>query len=360
MKMPQSVSIENVIHGIENTNPSLFAQAQQHLDLLTKPVGSLGRLEAVAAQMQAIHSGHTGVPLKKGAYVFAADHGVVKEGVSAFPKEVTAQMVINFLSGGAAINVLSRTHNVELYVVDVGVDNDFAGAPGLIHRKVARSSRNMVEEAAMTRTEMDAAMAVGFDMADHAKARGQQVIATGEMGIGNTTPASAIAAILTGNSVASVTGMGTGLNTEATQHKVKTIEKAIAKHFGSGAASANPLDIMRCVGGLELAAITGLVLGAARNKIAVVVDGFISTAAVAIAYAVCPKVKDYLFAAHCSAEPGHRILLDYLGLDPLLSLNMRLGEGTGSVLAMPLIESAMRIYYEMATFAAAGVSKAEE
>lgn len=349
-------SIKEAMSAITPLDPHCLAESQDHLDHLTKPVGSLGRLEGVAAQMMAIHSGTLNLPLKKGAYVFAADHGVTAEGVSAYPKDVTAQMVINFLGGGAAINVLSRTHSVELTVVDVGVDADFANAPGLVHRKVCRGSRNMAQEAALSPEELEAALGVGLEMAGLAKEKGQKLISVGEMGIGNTTPASAITAALTKQPVAKVTGKGAGLDSPATEKKISVIEGALARHFGNLDRQLDPMEVLRCVGGLEIAAITGLVLGAASHRIAIVMDGFISTSAVAIAYALEPKVKDYLFAGHCSEEPGHQVLLNYIGVEPLLSLRMRLGEGTGAVMAMPVIESAVRLYSEMATFDSAGVS----
>jgi nicotinate-nucleotide--dimethylbenzimidazole phosphoribosyltransferase len=352
--------LKETIKAIMSLDPQSLAASQDHLDRLTKPIGSLGRLEAVAAQMSAIHSGNLELPLKKAVYVFAADHGVTEEGVSAYPKEVTAQMVINFLSGGAAINVLSRTHNAELNVIDVGVDASFADASGLILSKIRRGTRNMKREAAMTREEVDRALAVGLDMASVARDKGQTLIATGEMGIGNTTAASALTAVLTKQPVANVTGKGTGLDLSAKHRKVGVIEATLARHFGGLERMLEPLEILRCVGGLEIAALTGLVLGAASHRIAIVMDGFISTAAAAIAYAMEPKVKEYLFAGHCSAEPGHQFLLDHIGIEPILSLRMRLGEGTGAVLAMPVIESAMHLYREMATFSAAGVSTANE
>lgn len=355
-----SPTLKETITNIVCLDPQMLAASQDHLDHLTKPVGSLGRLEAVAAQMMAIHSGHIDLPLKKGAYVFAADHGVTAEGVSAYPKEVTAQMVINFLSGGAAINVLCRAHEVELAVIDVGVDADFSAAPGLVHSKICRGTRNMLKQAAMSKEELEGALAVGLEMARNAKELGQKLIATGEMGIGNTTAASAITALLTRQPVAKVTGKGAGLDSPAKERKVAVIEAALANHFASFEDQTAPLEILRCVGGLEIGAITGLVLGAASHRIAIVVDGFISTAAAAIAYALEPKVKEYLIAGHCSAEPGHRFLLDYIGIEPMLSLQMRLGEGTGAVLAMPVIESALHLYYEMATFDSAGVSTASE
>ncbi len=343
-------------------DPKWLKQARSHLDNLTKPLGSLGRLEDIAAQFIAIRNGEIDQPLKKAAYVFAADHGVVAEGVSAYPKEVTRQMVLNFLRQGAAINVLARLHNAELTIVDVGVDADFGVLPGLLQRKVRSGTRNMLHEPAMTEEEMPQALQVGLEMATGAHEKGQTLIAVGEMGIGNTTSASAITAVLTRQAPAAVTGQGAGLEKSAQEHKIRVVDAILRKHFGENpvASEALPLEVLRCVGGLEIAAMVGFVLGAARYRIPIVTDGFISTAAAALAYALEPRVREYLFAGHRSEEPGHHFLLEYLGLDPILTLNMRLGEGTGAVLAMPIIESALRLYSDMATFASAGISGAGE
>ena len=339
-------------------DPKWLKQARAHLDNLTKPLGSLGRLEDIAARFVATRKGNFGCPLNKSAYVFAADHGIVAEGVSAYPKEVTRQMVLNFLEEGAAINVLARLHHAELTIVDVGVDADFGDLPGLLQRKVRCSTRNMLHEPAMTEDEMLSALQIGLELATGARDKRQTLIAVGEMGIGNTTSASVITAALTRQPAALATGLGTGLEKSAHEHKISVVDAVIQKHFGNDlrVSDAQPLEVLRCAGGLEIAAMVGLVLGAARYQIPVITDGFISTAAAALAYAVEPRVKEYLFAGHCSQEPGHRLLLEYLGLDPILMLDMRLGEGTGAVLAMPIIESAVRLYTDMATFASAGVS----
>jgi nicotinate-nucleotide--dimethylbenzimidazole phosphoribosyltransferase len=332
-------------------------QASRHLDQLTKPIGSLGHLEAVAAQVVAIRSGTLELPLQKAVYVFAADHGVTHAGVSAYPPEVTVQMVRNFLAGGAAINVLARQCDAELTVVDVGVDADLDDAQWLRKAKIRRGSRNFLDEPAMTEEECASSLDLGIALADEAKARGKHLVAVGEMGIGNTTSASAIAVMLTQRKPAEVTGRGTGLDDAGRNRKLNVIRRALRKHFPDG-QNSEPLEILRRVGGLEIAAMTGFYLGAARNRQVIVCDGFISTAAAAVAYAIAPAVKDYLLAGHCSEEPGHRYLLRTIGITPLLRLNMRLGEATGAVLAMPLIESALRLYTEMATFSSAGVSGA--
>jgi nicotinate-nucleotide--dimethylbenzimidazole phosphoribosyltransferase len=356
----QSV-VSKIVAAIESPSELWLTRARAHLDVLTKPLGSLGMLEDIAAQMVSIRQGDFAEPLQKAVYVFAADHGITAEGVSAYPSEVTRQMVLNFLAQGAAINVLAKLHRVQMNVVDVGVDAHFDGVDGLLHCKVRKGTRNMLHEPAMNDAELAQAFDVGSRLATEASANGKSLLAVGEMGIGNTTAASAITSVLTNKPVALVTGKGTGLDAGAQSHKQLVIEAVIQKHFSTvGIDSApDPLEVLRCVGGLDIAAMTGMILGAARSGIALVADGFISTAAAAIAFAIEPRMRGYLFAGHQSEEPGHRVLLEYIGLEPILSLNMRLGEGTGAVLAMPIIESAMCLYNEMATFASAGVSEAK-
>jgi len=353
-------SLASVVAGVEQIDPRFSVEAKLLLDSLTKPIGSLGRLEAIATQMFSIFSGQIPLPLKRAVYVFAADHGVTAEGVSAYPREVTAQMVHNFVAGGAAINVLARLHDVQLTVVDVGVDAEFEPSLGLCLMKVRRGSGNMLREPALTQEDVTAAIEVGMRMAQAAKDQGQALVAVGEMGIGNTTSASAIAALLTKQQIGEVTGSGTGLDPDGRNRKLNVLRRTIRRHFGTSAETPDPLEILRCVGGLEIAAMTGFILFAAANEMAVVCDGFISTAAAAIAFAIAPEVSGYLLAGHCSEEPGHRHLLRYIGLTPILKLGMRLGEGTGAVLAMPLIESSVRLLTEMATFSSAGVSTAKE
>jgi nicotinate-nucleotide--dimethylbenzimidazole phosphoribosyltransferase len=353
-------SLAELIAEIVAPDPKPLQQARARLDRLTKPLGSLGRLEDIASRFVAIRNADAGLSLHKAAYVFAADHGIVAEGVSAYPKEVTRQMVLNFLAKGAAINVLASLHHAELSIVDVGVDAEFGDLPGLLQRKIRSGTRNMLHEPAMTEEEMLGAVQIGVELAAGAQEKGQSLVAVGEMGIGNTTSASVLTAVLTGQPAAAVTGKGTGLDTDAHEHKIRVVDAVILKHFGKAPriSELQPFAALRCAGGLEIAAMVGFVLGAARYQIPVITDGFISTAAGALAYAVEPRVKEYLFAGHCSQEPGHRFLLEYLGLEPILTLNMRLGEGTGAVLAMPMIESALRLYSDMATFASAGVTEA--
>ncbi|MGA9389722.1 MAG: nicotinate-nucleotide--dimethylbenzimidazole phosphoribosyltransferase [Candidatus Sulfotelmatobacter sp.] len=351
-------SLAEVAAAIAPCEATFKTEAQRRLENLAKPIGSLGHLESIAAQMYSIFSGKIPRSMRRAVYVFAADHGVTEEGVSAYPREVTAQMVRNFLNGGAAINVLARLHEAELTVVDVGVDAEFEDAPGLCSMKVRRGSRNMHREAAMTEDEVFAALDAGIRVAHSAREKGQQLVAVGEMGIGNTTAASAIAAALTRQPIGEVTGRGAGLDVVGRNRKLHVIKRSLKRHFGVFEAEPEPLEVLRCVGGLEIAAMTGFILSAAAGRIAVICDGFISTVAAAVAYAIAPQVSEYLFAGHCSEEPGHRHLLRYIGIKPILNLGMRLGEGTGAVLAMPVIESSIRLYSEMATFSSAGVSAA--
>lgn len=355
-------AMEELVYGIEPPDEAWRRRARLHLDTLTKPLGSLGRLEDIAAQVAAIRGEHfgeslNGESLNKAAYVFAADHGVTEEGVSAYPREVTRQMVLNFLSEGAAINVLARLHGAALHVVDVGVDADFGPIPGLLHHKVRSGTRNMLREAAMSREEVEQALSVGYRLGVEAAAAGHTLIAIGEMGIGNTTAASAITCALTGAAAELATGRGTGVEPAAYANKVRVVESAVRQHCKTPDALQS-LEILRRIGGLEIAAMAGMALAGARHRLVVVLDGFISTAAAALAVGMAPGACGFLIAGHCSEEPGHRLLLDHLRLTPVLSLGMRLGEGTGAVLAMPVIESAAALYHQMATFTSAGVSEA--
>jgi nicotinate-nucleotide--dimethylbenzimidazole phosphoribosyltransferase len=360
MKQTLPASLADVIVDIRCCDARFAVEARNRLDNLTKPIGSLGRLEALAAQIYSIFSGDIPQSLQRGVYVFAADHGVTAEGVSAYPREVTAQMVHNFLNGGAAINVLARLHHAELTVVDVGVDAEFGDAPGLERAKIRRGSRNMRREPALSHEELAAAIEVGIRLASRSSLKGQHLVAVGEMGIGNTTSATAITALVTKLPLGEVTGCGAGLDSSGRKRKLNIVRRSLKEHFDSVAETPEPLEILRCVGGLEIAAMTGFILSAAAHRMAVICDGFISTASAAVAFNMVPSIKDYLFAGHCSEEPGHRHLLKHIGLTPILNLGMRLGEGTGAVLAMPLIEASVRLFTEVATFSSAGVSRASE
>jgi len=332
----------------------LQAQAQSLLDQKTKPLGSLGRLEEFARRFVAIRGDLTPDTSRKIIYTFAGDHGVVEEGVSAFPREVTPQMVYNFLRGGAGVNVLARHAGVEVRVVDIGVDHYFGLVPGLICRKVARGTKNFTKGPAMSREEAVCAVEMGIDIARQAAEEGIAMVGTGEMGIGNTTPSSAIIAAFSGKPVREVTHRGTGIDDAALENKIRVIEQGLAVNRPD---PADPLDVLAKVGGLEIAGIAGLVLGCAAHRVPVVIDGFISTAGALVATEMNPHVRDYLFAAHQSVEIGHRFMLERIGLVPILDLGMRLGEGTGAALAMMLIEAGVKILKEMATFGEAGVSE---
>jgi nicotinate-nucleotide--dimethylbenzimidazole phosphoribosyltransferase len=342
---------------IKPLNPEWTARAQERLDSLTKPVGSLGRLEELAAQYVAIRE-ELFPPLEiKRVVVFVADHGVVAEKVSAYPQEVTFQMVHNFLRGGAGINVLSLQAGARVEVVDIGVNHDFEPGLNLVYRKVAYGTRNMAQEPAMTREEALRALWVGVERAQEAVEDGVDVLAAGDMGIGNTTPAAALTAVFTGRPVGAATGRGTGIDADAYSHKVAVINRAISLNKPT---ADDPVGALAAVGGLEIAGIAGLILGAAAARRPLILDGFIATAGALVAAQLVPAVKDYLIAAHRSVEPGHQVMLDHLGLKPLFNLNMRLGEGTGAVLGMGLLEAGWHIYRGMATFAEAGVAEKKE
>jgi len=346
--------LQETLTTIEPVDSTLLAKAQAKLDGKTKPLGSLGRLEEFARRFAAITGNLEPDTTNKVIYTFAGDHGVTEEGVSAFPREVTPQMVFNFLRGGAGVNVLARHCGAEVRVVDVGVDYDFGELAGLIRKKVSRGTRNFTKGPAMEREEALAAISVGIELACRAKAEGAAMVGTGEMGIGNTTPSSAIIAAISGMPVWEVTHRGTGISENALENKIRVIEQGLAVNRPD---PHDPLDVLTKVGGLEIAAIVGLVLGCAANRIPVVIDGFISTAGALIAAEMQPYVKDYIFAAHQSVEIGHRFMLERIGAEPILDLKLRLGEGTGAALAMGLIEAGVKILKEMATFDEAGVAE---
>jgi nicotinate-nucleotide--dimethylbenzimidazole phosphoribosyltransferase len=342
------------IDRIQPTDTRLLAQAQTRLDRLTKPIGSLGRLEELAARYVMI-TGELKPKVPRGAvFTFAADHGVTTEGVSAYPSAVTPQMVLNFLRGGAGVNVLARHVGIEVRVVDIGVDFDFAGIPGLIHRKVMPGTKNLLVESAMNSTQAEQALQIGIDLATEAAQEGIGLIGTGEMGIGNTTASSAITAVMTSRPVSEVTGRGTGIDDAGHARKIEVIERALAFHQLD---AADAMEVLAAVGGLEIGGLAGLMLGAAAARIPVVLDGFIAGAAALIAVGLQPRCKDYLIASHRSVERGHQAILDHLGLKPLLDLDLRLGEGTGACLGMGLVCGAIKILTEMATFDEAGVSE---
>jgi nicotinate-nucleotide--dimethylbenzimidazole phosphoribosyltransferase len=345
--------LENTLDKIHVVDPAWIESARKRQLELTKPTGSLGRLEEIANRCVAIRESFELTTARPRIVLFAADHGVCAEGVSAYPQEVTAQMVLNFLRGGAAINALARSGGIELIVVDAGVASPLPISSKLISRRAAHGTRNFCEGPAMTDAEMTAALEAGIELASDSASAGCDLLGFGEMGIGNTTSASAITAVLTGKPIDALVGRGAGADEACLARKRSAIERALALHARS---LQDPLGILRCVGGLEIAAMCGFCLGAAACRVPVVTDGFIATAGAALAVRLTPAVSGYLFASHCSAEPGHAHLLAALDQRALLHLEMRLGEGTGAALAMKIIQAAVAAFTGMATFEGAGVS----
>lgn len=350
--------LQQTITTIQPLDPAVMAQAQARQAELTKPAGSLGRLEALSIQVAGI-TGQINPPLNQRAIIVAAgDHGITAEGVSAFPPEVTPQMVFNFLNNGAAINVLAKQAGALVMVLDAGVAAELPPHPRLINAKIASGTANFAQGPAMSRAQAIAAVEAGIAAVNREIEQGLQMVGTGDMGIGNTTPSSAICAVITGASVAEVTGRGTGIDDETRRHKISVIEQGLALNQPD---PADALDVLAKVGGFEIGAIAGIILGAAAHRIPVLVDGFISTAGALIANGLAPLSRQYMIAAHRSVEPGHRLMQEYLKLEPIFRLDLRLGEGTGSALAMPVVASAVAALNEMATFAEAAVSgKLEE
>ncbi len=354
--MPEK-QLSELLSRIKSVETGMRDEIQAHLDNLTKPRGSLGRLEEFAARYCMITGNIRPEIPEKAVLVFAGDHGVTEEGISAFPKEVTYQMVHNFLQGGAGINVLARHVGSRVKVIDIGVDHEFEPVEGLIDRKVGRGTKNFTKEPAMSRRQAAEAILAGAAEAEKTLDEGAGILATGEMGIGNTTPSSAVTAVFCNMSPGEVTGRGTGIDDAAWRHKVKVIEQGLSLHNPD---PADPLGVLAAVGGYEIAGICGLVLACAARSRPVVVDGFISTAGAVVAAALAPDVRGCIFAAHQSVEQGHRAQLRFLDQRPMLDLDMRLGEGTGAALAMNLIEAGLRIYLEMATFDGAQVTPGSE
>lgn len=349
--------LERTIAAITEPSRAAREEVQARQDNLTKPRGSLGRLEELAVRVAGIQGRACPSVERKAVIVMAADHGVCAEGVSAFPAEVTPQMVANFLRGGAAINALAGHAGARVVVVDVGVATDMPAHAGLVCRKVAYGTRNMAAGPAMTRAEAVQAIEAGIEVVEAEVACGLDMVATGDMGIGNTTASSAVVAAITGEPVDMVTGRGTGLDDEQLRRKIAIVQRALDVNRPD---PTDGLDVLAKVGGLEIAGLAGVILGAAAHRVVVVVDGFISGAAALIAASLCPTASEYMVAAHLSVEIGHRAMMRHLGLMPLLDLNMRLGEGTGAALGMLIVEGAVKMHNEMATFAEAGVAGAEE
>jgi nicotinate-nucleotide--dimethylbenzimidazole phosphoribosyltransferase len=327
--------------------------AAAHHDRLTKPRGALGLLEAIGIRLAAIAGTvPPPVPAPAAVAVFAGDHGVLAQGVTPWPQEVTAQMVANFAAGGAAINVLARQMGASVTVVDVGVASELDDAPGLLRRKVRPATADLAQQAAMTDDDVERALTIGADVAAELVAAGARALVTGDMGIGNTTPSAAVIAALTGRPVAEVTGRGTGIDDATLTRKIDAIERGVRRLDGRADARA----VLAEVGGVEIAALAGFIVGGAAARVPVVVDGVIAGAALLAAVDLCPASLAFVFAGHRSTEPGASAVLQHLGLTPLLDLGLRLGEGSGACLALPVLEASARILDEMATFDSAGVA----
>jgi nicotinate-nucleotide--dimethylbenzimidazole phosphoribosyltransferase len=348
--------LKQTVDGIGELDRNAMAQARERMDNLIKPPGSLGQLEQIAVKL----AGITGNPRprigKRSVIVMAGDHGVVEEGVSAAPQDVTWQMLPAFVNGVAGIGVLARHAGASITVVDIGVAAD-VDIPGVQKRRVRSGTGNIANGPAMTREEAVAALETGIDVALAEIERGATLLALGDMGIGNTTPSSAILAALGGYSATEVTGRGTMINDEVLERKRRAVDRALEVNRPD---PADGLDVLSKVGGLEIAGLAGVVLACASRRVPVLVDGFITGAAALIAAAIAPGAKQFMLASHLSGEPGHRLMLELLDLEPLLYMGMRLGEGTGAALAMHIVEAACRVLDEMVTFQEAGVMDLEE
>ncbi|RZN38810.1 MAG: nicotinate-nucleotide--dimethylbenzimidazole phosphoribosyltransferase [Methanophagales archaeon ANME-1-THS] len=347
------MSLEETVRRIEALDERAMRLARERQDNLTKPRRSLGSLEDLAIKI----AGITGNPLpkitEKVIITMAGDHGVTDEGVSVFPKEVTAQMIFNFLRGGAAINVLARHVGARIVVVDMGVAAALQDER-LVSRKIAYGTANITKGPAMTHEDALRSIEAGIDVLELETEKGMDIVGVGDMGIGNTTPSSAITAVITGEAVRAVTGRGTGIDDTMLERKIQVVEEALRVNQPK---RRDPIDVLAKVGGFEIGGMAGVMLAAAAHRIPIVIDGFISGAAALIAYKLAPGVKEYMIAAHRSVERGHAGILEYLELTPLLDLNMRLGEGSGAALGISIVDAACKILTEMATFGEAGVAE---
>ncbi|MFH1996213.1 MAG: nicotinate-nucleotide--dimethylbenzimidazole phosphoribosyltransferase [Candidatus Omnitrophota bacterium] len=345
------------IKEIASIDASVVERTQVRLDLLTKPQGSLGRLEELAKRVAGITGNESPTLKNKVIFTMAGDHGIALEGVSAFPREVTAQMVYNFLRGGAGINVLARHVGAKVTVIDMGVACDLESSPDLIVQKIGYGTKSFTKGPAMTKDEAVRSLEAGIEVFNREFAKGIDIAGTGDMGIGNTTPSSAIVSAITGSSVETVTGRGTGVNDDSYRIKIDVIKKGLAVNNPD---AADAIDVLSKVGGFEIGGLAGVILAAASKRVPVVIDGFISGAAALIAYTLEPKTKEYMIAGHCSAEQGHIIALNHIGLKPVLDLDLRLGEGTGAALAMSIVDASVKILTQMATFQSAAVAEKKE
>lgn len=352
------MKLDEVIKQIKPLDKEAMQAAKERQDMLTKPAGSLGRLEELSIQLAGIQRRTMPGIKDKAVIVMAGDHGVTAEGVSAYPQEVTPQMVLNFLGGGAAINVLARHAGARVVVVDMGVANDIPSADAnLIRRRVGPGTMNLAQGPAMKREQAEESIQSGIEVALAEISKGADILGTGDMGIGNTTPSAAIACALMNVAAEKIAGRGTGVDDDGLKRKISVIEKALAVN------KPNPkdgLDVLSKVGGFEIGGLAGVMIGAASKHVPVMVDGFISTAAAMIAVTLAPECRQYLISAHRSKENGHALMLEWLGIKPLLDFDLRLGEGTGAALGISMAEAACKVLSEMATFGEAGVSQVVE
>ncbi len=349
------MTLQEIIKKIQPLDETAMQGARLRQDDLTKPRGSLGQLEDLSVKIAGITGKVRPTITKKVVTTMAGDHGVVTEGVSAYPSEVTPQMVMNFVLGGAAINVLAKHVGARVTIVDMGVASEI-GHPDIVDRKIALGTGNIAQGSAMSLGQAIQAIEAGAQIVNAELEKGLDILATGDMGIGNTTPSAAIAAAITGRSPSEIVGRGTGVDDSGLQRKIAAVENALKTNQPD---PNNGLDVLAKVGGFEIGGLAGAILAAAAHRVPVVIDGFISTAAAMIAVSLAPQTAEYLISAHRSQEQGHQIMLEWLDLEPLLDLGMRLGEGTGAVLAISLVEAACKILDEMATFSEAGVSDKE-
>lgn len=345
---------ESCLGRVKPVSPSFFNYAEKRLESQIRPARSLGFLEDVIKKLVAIQERSVLSVERKAVFVFAGDHGIVEEGVSLYPREVTAQMVYSFLSGRATINVLARTAGAQVKVIDIGVDHDFPPQDDLILRKVGYGTANITKGPAMEEGEVRRALEIGIEMATKAKREGIDLVATGDMGIGNTTAASAVISALTGCAVCEVTGRGTGIDEKTWRHKIGTIEKALDVN---SSYLSDPIDVLQALGGFEIAGITGLIVGCAMERLPVLVDGLVSSAGALVALELHPSISDYLFFGHRSYERGQDAVLRKFNGRAILDLDMRLGEGSGACLAMSVLEAGVKVFNEVATFEEASVAR---
>ena len=352
------VPLAEILAEIKPVEQEWIQRARQRTAQLVMPTRALGRLHEISERICGIRQTLEPAVNQKAILVMAGDHGVVEEGVSAYPQEVTPAMVRTFLAGGAGINAISRQVGADVWVLDIGIIPDLGaaglkGAERLLVEKIGNGTANFAKGPAMSRQQAEKTLLIGFDQASRLIEQGADILGAGDMGIGNTTPSAAVGALLTGASLTKMVGRGTGVDDAGLARKREVIRRGLEINRPD---PADGLDVLAKVGGFEIGGIAGLILAGAFHRRAVVIDGFISTAGALIADALCPSIKDYLFAGHCSEEPGHRIMLKHLGLDPILDLGMRLGEGTGAALAMGVMQSAVRMFREVLTFEEADVA----